>query len=46
MEIRIIKGWTYLLTFGYSLDIYARGNKRRAVDRNTGEVKDEYTFKR
>lgn len=29
--------WTYLFTYGYSLDIYAYGSLRVGVDRNTGD---------
>lgn len=28
--------WTYLFTFGYSLDIYAYGSLRVAIDSRTG----------
>ena len=38
MEIRTIPEWTYLLTFGDDLDVYANGDKRKAVDRRTGKV--------
>jgi len=31
-------GWTYLFTFGSSLDIYAKGKERVRIDRKTGEV--------
>lgn len=37
MEIRTIPGWTYILTWGYSLDVYGYGSLRIAIDRNTGE---------
>lgn len=37
-----LSGWTYLLTFGYDLDIYAKGNRRVGIDRKTGEVVIEY----
>ena len=33
-----LTGWTYLLTFGYDLDLYANGNQRVAIDRETGEI--------
>ena len=29
--------WEYLFTFGFSLDIYAFGDLRVGVDKNTGE---------
>ena len=37
-EIRNLKGWEYLLTFGYDLDIYAKGDSRVGIGRKTGEV--------
>ena len=45
MKVRTIPGWTYLLTFGDDLDIYAQGDMRRAVDRETGRVLFEYPIK-
>lgn len=33
-----MKGWKYLLTYGYSLDLYAKGQERKAIDRDTGRV--------
>lgn len=45
MEIRNIPGWTYLLTFGYGLDIYGKGKKRKAVDRKTGQEILNYTLR-
>ncbi|KKL13220.1 hypothetical protein LCGC14_2527910 [marine sediment metagenome] len=36
--------WTYLLTFGYSLDVYAKGNQRVGVERSTGKVVISYTI--
>lgn len=41
-EIMNLKGWKYLLTFGYSLDIYAKDDRRVGIDRKTGEVVIEY----
>ena len=35
-------GWKYILTFGYSLDIYSKGNKRAGIERDTDEVIIEY----
>ncbi len=32
-----LTNWTFILTFGYSLDIYAYGSLRVGIDRNTGE---------
>ena len=29
--------WEFLFTFGYSLDIYAFGDLRVGIDKNTGE---------
>ena len=39
-----MKGWRDVLTYGYSLDLYARGNQRRGVDRESGKVVLKYTF--
>ena len=33
-----MKGWRYVLTYGYSLDIYARGDQRKGVNRKSGKV--------
>lgn len=41
-----MRGWRYVLTYGYSLDIYSRGNKRKGIDRNTGRVVIEYAMSR
>ena len=46
MEIRKIRGWVYLLTLGYSLDIYARGDQRKGVERGSGWETLNYTFKK
>lgn len=40
-----MKGWTYLLTIGYDLDIYAKGDGRKGIDRKTGQVIISYTVK-
>lgn len=32
-----LTGWTYLFTFGYSLDVYACGSLRVGIDRRTGK---------
>ena len=37
-----MKGWRYVLTYGYSLDIYARGNQRTGVDRVSDKVVERY----
>ena len=37
-----LTGWKYLFTFGYSGDVYAKGNQRRIVDRRTGQLIVEY----
>jgi len=37
MKPREISGWTYLLTFGFDLDIYQYGNLRIGIDRETGK---------
>ena len=29
--------WTYLFTYGYTLDIYAYGSLRLGIDKKTGE---------
>ena len=31
-----LTGWTYLFTYGYSLDIYTYGRLRLGIDRLTG----------
>ena len=31
-----LTGWTYLLTFGNELDVYAYGSLRVGIDRKTG----------
>ena len=33
-----MKSWTYILTLGYSFDLYKQGNKRICIDRNTGRI--------
>ncbi len=38
-------GWVYILTFGYSLDIYAFGCLRIGIDRNTGKQRLGYVYK-
>ena len=38
-----LTGWDYVLTFGYTLDLYARGTARIAVDRRSGRVVLRYT---
>ena len=38
-----LTGWKYLLTHGYSLDIYGKGNKRVGIDKDTGEKVLEYS---
>lgn len=32
-----LTGWTYVLTYGYNGDVYAKGKKRVMIDRKTGE---------
>lgn len=39
-----LTGWTYQFTFGYHLDVYARGSERVGVDRRTGQKVISYTF--
>ncbi len=36
--------WTYLLTYGYSLDVYAYGSLRVGIDRETGRKVISYVF--
>lgn len=36
----------WILTYGYSLAIYAYKSLRVAVDRKTGEIAHSYVFKR
>ena len=33
----LLRDWTYLFTFGYSLDIYRFGRLRLGIDRATGK---------
>jgi len=33
-----LDGWRFVLTIGYDLDIYAKGNSRVGIDRKTGKV--------
>ena len=40
-----MEGWKKLLTFGYDLDIYAKGKARKGIDRKTGQVVISYTVK-
>ena len=37
--------WTYILTYGYSLDLYGFGALRVVIDRNTGRKVVSYVFK-
>lgn len=37
--------WTYVLTYGYSLDVYAYGHLRIGIDRKTGKQVLGYIFK-
>ena len=37
-----LTGWEYILSYGYSLDLYTKGNRRVAMDRNTGRVVLDY----
>lgn len=38
--------WTYILTYGRYLDIYARGSERVGVDRKTKGVVITYSFQK
>lgn len=38
-----MQDWEYVFTWGTDLDVYAKGDLRRAVNRKTGEVELEYT---
>lgn len=40
-----LTGWVPKLTYGYSLDVYAKGSQRVGVDRLTGKVVISYTFR-
>ena len=42
-KVPTYSGWKCVLTYGSSLDLYARGNKRKAIDRKTGRVIVDYT---
>lgn len=33
-----LTGWTYLLTYGYKGDVYAKGKERVMIDRRTAAV--------
>ncbi len=33
-----MKNWTYILTWGKSLELYKQGNKRICIDHNTGRI--------
>jgi hypothetical protein len=33
-----MRGWRYILTYGYDLDLYANGKVRIAIDRGSGRV--------
>ena len=35
--MELLKDWTYLFTYGYTLDIFGYKNLRLGVDRLTGE---------
>jgi hypothetical protein len=39
-----LKGWQYILTYGLSLDVYARGNQRIGVERGSNEIVLRYVF--
>ena len=40
--MKMLKGWTYLFTFGYTVLVFAKGNHRKGIDKNTGAVVAEY----
>ena len=33
-----MKNWTYILTWGKSLELYKQGNKRKLINRDTGRI--------
>ena len=35
-------GWEYRFTFGYSLDVYQKGNSNMVVDRDSGRIITRY----
>jgi hypothetical protein len=37
-----LKGWKYILTYGSSLDVYAKGNQRVAVERSSNRIVARY----
>lgn len=37
-----LEGWEYLVTYGLNMDIYAKGNDRVGIDRDTGRVVIRY----
>jgi len=36
--------WKHISTYGYTLDLFGRGNERKIVDRETGQTIVEYTI--
>ena len=42
--IDLTTDWTYLFTYGYTLDIYGFGSLRLGIDRETGEKVISYLF--
>jgi len=40
-----MKTWTFLFTFGHTSSVYAKGNKRKILDNNTGRIVVEYERK-
>lgn len=39
-----LNGWKYILTYGSFLDVYAKGNNRVIVDKNSGRVVARYVI--
>ena len=44
-ELFDLTGWTYLFTFGYSLDVYGYGSSRVGIERSNGHVLITYMSK-
>lgn len=38
-----MKGWTYMFDYGYSYEVWARGDRRRIIDKTTDRIVVEYT---
>ncbi len=41
-----LTGWVKILDWGYTTEVYGRGNDRVMIDRKTGEVIIRYKFRK